>query len=197
MYACIYVVCYEKLNFYFIVKLSSNTNYTNKNKMSNNNRILKKQYFRFIDELQNKTIADYFGISAGNRKLSINVSRNANDKNKYMVEINCINPQQMFDFTSLPYEMNDEIYKFIEEYVKLTFCIEYPNEYPFVPPKWTLDKISYRVNTHVKLDEYYHTIADNHTKCYDFDWSPAIHLETDLVYFIQKINHFDMIFDCK
>ena len=163
--------------------------------MAELHRILNKQYKTFTYDLQNKKIEDYFGISSRNRKLSIRVNKCNNNKQKYMVEINCIKPQSFVNIMGLPLDIARKIHTYIPEYIKITFCIYYPEHYPFTPPVWSLDKISHRVNTQLNLTEYYKYIVDAHNGNYDIDWSPAIKLEADLIIFIQKINHFDMIFE--
>ena len=163
--------------------------------MNELHRILNKQYRTFKNDLQNQKIVDYFGISTNNRELSIRVNKCNGNKQKYMVEINCVTPQKFVNIVGLPLDIAREIHTYIPEYIKISFCIYYPERYPFAPPVWSLENISHRANTQLNIPEYYKYMVDEHNERYDFDWSPAIKLETDLIYFIHKINHFDMIFD--
>ena len=164
--------------------------------MSEHLRMLKKQYKYFKHGLKNQKIEDYYGFSYDNRKLSICVNKCKDNNSKYMVKINYIKPQPFVNIVGLPLEMAKEIHQYVKyEYIKLTFCIEYPIGYPFIPPIWSVDKISHSVNTQLNLTEYYNYIVDNHNTCYQLDWSPAMKLESDLIVFLIKINHFDMIFE--
>ena len=80
--------------------------------------------------------------------------------------------------------------------LKLDCTITYPETYPFCPPVWTLLKIIIKEDIQsIDLKEYYENIVSNHNIQYAFNWSPLIRLEKDILDFIQKINHFEYIFD--
>ena len=47
----------------------------------------------------------------------------------------------------------------------------------------------------INLYEYYKYIVDSHNKIMKRNWSPAIKIEADILYFITKINHFEHLFN--
>lgn len=80
--------------------------------------------------------------------------------------------------------------------LSLDCLISYSQDYPFSPPNWSLTRIVVSDHTqHIDVKEYYKNIVENHNLQYTYDWSPSINLGTDMLDFIQKINHFEYIFD--
>ena len=80
--------------------------------------------------------------------------------------------------------------------LKLDCTITYQETYPFSPPVWTLVNIVIKEDIQsIDLKEYYENIVSNHNLQYTVNWTPSIRLEKDVLDFIQKINHFEYIFD--
>jgi len=78
----------------------------------------------------------------------------------------------------------------------LKCSIHYPQSYPLAPPLWVLDECIIKDDvSSIDLKEYYNYIVSKHNLQYSRLWSPVIYLEIDILEFIQKINHFEYIFD--
>lgn len=95
-----------------------------------------------------------------------------------------------YEFASLPIELSNIIAEYNTYFVNLEIKITFPDSYPFCPPIWSLQEAKYNVSI---PDDYYANIIENHNHHYEYDWSPAISIEKDILYFIQKINHFEYI----
>ena len=63
-------------------------------------------------------------------------------------------------------------------------------------PVWLLQNIKQNVKVQqlVDINEYYSNIINIHNKQNAESWSPATKIETDIVEFIRKINHFEYLF---
>jgi hypothetical protein len=80
---------------------------------------------------------------------------------------------------SIELELPEDILRCIESYLKDTAKIEinYPHDYPFKCPKFTLLDGNEKYINHLHVLNY----------AYDRDWSPAITFEKDILYLIQYI----------
>jgi len=82
-------------------------------------------------------------------------------------------------FPTLPTEVSIHIAKFLYSKQTVAYRIDYPPDYPFKPPKWTLLTIlaplPYQCATHILNYQY------------DRDWSPAISVEKDVLNMIGTI----------
>lgn len=78
----------------------------------------------------------------------------------------------------------------------LKCSIHYPPSYPLESPLWILDECIIKDDvSSIDLKEYYNYIVLKHNLQYSRIWSPIIYLEIDILEFIQKINHFEYIFE--
>lgn len=103
----------------------------------------------------------------------------------------------------LPTELCDIIYSYYSNFISLKFRIDYPGNYPFDQPIWSL--ISEKNDmTHLPknfvLSEYFQELVERHNGQYSelsrgFNWSPSMTIRTDMINFIMRINHFDVIAD--
>lgn len=135
---------------------------------------------------------DYFNIP--NTKLSlININTLHiyiyYDANKDVIEFikktNCIG--------NLPKELINEIIEYIpiHTFLDMNLTIDYPVEYPFRPPQWSLSNISTNCQLKINLTEHYQSIIKEHNKSHGYGWSPATDMDMDILDLFSKINHFD------
>ena len=82
-------------------------------------------------------------------------------------------------FPTLPTEVSIHIAQFLYSKKVVEYRIDYPQDYPFKPPKWTLmtmlAPLPYQFATHILNYQY------------DRDWSPAISVEKDVLNMIGTI----------
>ena len=103
---------------------------------------------------------------------------------------------KFYPIAELPLDVNRFIASFYnEDNISINIEILFPNNYPFHPPVWKLVNVKSNMSVYLNLNDYYDNIINNHNQCYKRDWSPAIDIEKDLLYFIQKINHFSYFYE--
>jgi hypothetical protein len=96
----------------------------------------------------------------------------------------------------IPNEINEIIASYYNiDIIYLQIKIVLTPMYPFHPPEWLLLAVKNNFHHSMNLHEYYQYIVDNHNQQYTHYWSPASDIEKDVVDFIRKINHFDLLFD--
>ena len=154
------------------------------------------RFQRFVDLLENTTIEDYFEINKNttNNKI-ITFSYKKND-NSIFLSIKCIKKNN-YDFYNFPYEISNIISSYCDDIINLEIEINYDYHYPFKNPRWNLLNLEHNIKSLLNLDEYYQYMINNHNLYYDYDWSPIITIEKDIIDFFRKINYFDYIFEYK
>lgn len=125
---------------------------------------------------------EYFGIkNTENRMRRICLEKTNDNIVNYTLTIESYNREfdllknNIFD---LPKDINIYINSYLQNNRKIQYYIELPPNYPFQKPEWTL--IEYKVNG-VKKDAKY-TIF-----CSQFDWSPALSLDKEILNYISTL----------
>lgn len=154
----------------------------------------------FTRIIGDKSIVDYLGIvPRKNEKLSFAMEVFPEQRNCiFSVDFVTQNTPTLKPSFNLPVELCQIINSYSSNFISLKFKIEYHYNYPFVQPKWSL--VSEQNNmTHlpknIVLSEYYQDIVERHNGQYrrGHNWTPAINIRTDMINFIMKILHFDVI----
>ena len=106
----------------------------------------------------------------------------------------------------LPTEISDIVNSYSSNFISLKFRIDYLVNYPFDTPVWSLiyekDDMTH-LPSNFDLNDYYQEIVERHNGQYNevsrgFNWSPSMTIRTDMINFIMRILHFDVITDyCK
>jgi len=164
--------------------------------------ILERSYEQFINNVNDSSIEKYFGIKTINdSKLKISISKmkkiqSINIPIKITLNIQYFKNEKLYNFNNLPIEIIRKIQEYGDHFIDMEIDIYFPNEYPYIRPIWWLSN----VNNNVKLEqplsikEYYNYIINNHNNNNKIYWSPATKIETDIIEFIRKINHFEYLF---
>jgi len=156
--------------------------------------------------VENTTIEDYLGIiPRKNEKISFDMEMFPEEKYcifsvKFVTQNS---PNLKLDFGSLPQELSSIINSYTSNFISLKFKIEYHYNYPFVEPKWSLiseENDMTHLPKNFALNEYYQEIVERHNGQYSeiargYNWTPSITIRTDMINFIVKILHFDIITD--
>jgi ubiquitin-protein ligase len=153
---------------------------------------------RFINKFQDISIQDYFEIKGNDPSEQITFNHQVKDS-VVILEIKFIkNINKIYNIFELPDEINKEISKYYNKvYINLIIHIFFGTNYPFSPPYWLLYDIKNNINIQIDLNNYYRDILFYHNSLNYKHWSPAIDIHTDILDFIQKINHFDYMLDNK
>ena len=144
------------------------------------------------------SLEKYFGITNENGiefKTKINI-QTLDGFNQFELNLDIIIIQnyKIYNLNNLPLDINSLIASYYTpNYIHLKIQITSPEDYPFNPPIWKI--ISVKHSLKINLYEYYKYIVDSHNKIMKRNWSPAIKIETDILYFITKINHFEHLFN--
>ena len=176
--------------------------------MSVQSTLFNRRYGVFRNIIGNTKIEDYFGISceSGN-KLTFEIER-PTDTNYCLLNVQYLAKNEIFNFSHLPVSICSHILSYACNSIQLQFKILFPSTYPFTPPIWSLvdEKNSMSLSSDYNIKTYFETIAERHNEIYkrkrnddpysnSTNWSPAIGIDSDILYFIEKINHFDAICD--
>lgn len=154
-------------------------------------RILEERVKR-LDSLE---MEPYYGIiNTPTKKLNIKMSHSDNES---LFVIKYLQNNIMSDLRFLPLEIINLITSFGDDYISITTKVIYPSDYPFCPPIWSLVDVQHNINTSLNLNDYYEYLVDSHNSQYNTDWSPAIHIDKDLLDFIQRVNHFGYLLEHK
>ena len=123
--------------------------------------------------------------------------------NIFSVKFVTQNTEGLINNFKLPVELCSIIKSYSSNFISLKFKIEYIGNYPFDQPIWSLVSEENDM-THLPkgfvLSDYFHDLVERHNGQYSelsrgHNWSPAIDIRRDMINFILKINHFDMIVD--
>jgi hypothetical protein len=151
-----------------------------------------KRYERFQNKIANSSINKYFGINDTN--INITVNKKNNEEILYL-NIFYLKHQEKINFKIIPNELNDLIHSYLNEYVTIQTDILFPSDYPFIPPIWSLLKVS----SNFDFKDLLHNISEYAVTCHNNqttrDWSPATDIEKDILDFIRKINTFEYVFE--
>ena len=144
------------------------------------------------------SLEKYFGITNENGtefKTKINIQTlDGFNQFELNLDIIIINNYKIYNLNNLPLDINSLIASYYTpNYIHLKIQITSPEDYPFNPPIWKI--ISVKHSLKINLYEYYKYIVDSHNKIMKRNWSPAIKIDADILYFITKINHFEHIFN--
>jgi hypothetical protein len=149
------------------------------------------RFKRFEHAYQTQSLDKYFGLKHNYDVLTI-VPKKI-DVNKLALYIKVVK-NYYYDFKDLPSDISNLISDYLPEYLYICVEITYPSDYPFKPPIYTLLSTKYNlVHLPISIHSYYDTIVNNHNLQYNHEWSPAIDIEKDILYFICRINHFEYL----
>jgi hypothetical protein len=144
------------------------------------------------------SLEKYFGITNENGtefKTKINI-QTLDGFNQFEINLDIIiiHNYKIYNLNNLPLDINSLIASYYTpNYIHLKIQIQSVEFYPFNPPIWKIIDVKHSLN--MNLYEYYKYIVDSHNKIMKHNWSPAIKIEVDILYFILKINHFEHIFN--
>ena len=156
------------------------------------NGILERRFQRFEQE-NNINLKEYFGIiDTPQRSVNFDATHN-NDGTIFTI---CFKENiPMINIECLPMDIIREISSYLNCSLTIKTKIVYPQDYPFEPPQWSLVCVRHNIESRLNLKEYYEYLVETHNNKYSVDWSPAIHINIDILDFISKINHFDYLIE--
>lgn len=159
-----------------------------------NTRLMKQSAYYFND-IQNKTINEYYGID---KDLTIDIFQTHIDT--YLLEFKYIKEvdSNVFNFVGLPDEISKKINSYLFDYINVIYKIKC-NESCFTPPKCSLFSIQYKIpKPYINIIKYYKYLIIKHNCFYnDKHWSPANSIRITVLEIItmMKLNHFKYLFE--
>ena len=157
--------------------------------------ILSRRFQRLEQYVNNTNLKDYYGI-VDTPERSVNVD--AVQKNSETLFTICFKENiPMVNIKCLPMDIICKIASYLNCSLTIKTKIIYPAAYPFEPPQWSLVCVKHNIESRINLKEYYEYLVETHNNKYRLDWSPAIHIDIDILDFISKINHFDYLIECR
>jgi ubiquitin-protein ligase len=137
-----------------------------------------QQFYNIQPELGNKVMID---------------ATKTNNANEMKIIIQYHEPIY-YDIFELPMDISRVVSSYLSSYIIIEFIINYPSDYPFNPPRWSVDSVKHNIHSlPIDVLDYYQYIVQKHNDILRNDWSPGIHIDRDLLAFVQKINHFEYI----
>jgi hypothetical protein len=168
--------------------------------------VLPRRMRDFKNTINDIPIVDYLGIvTRKNEKLSFKMELFPEEKYSiFSVDFVTQNtPHLKKDFLNLPPELSEIINSYSSNFISLRFRIDYLVNYPFDTPIWSLieekDDMMH-LPRNFALNDYYQGIVEKHNGQYNevsrgYNWSPSMTIRTDMINFIMRILHFDVITD--
>lgn len=145
---------------------------------------------RFEQLYQTQSLVKYFGLKHNYDVFEIVPTKT---DNKIILNIQVMK-QHYHDFKHLPSDISNLISEYLPEYIHICVEITFPYDYPFKRSIYTLlSTKSNLVNFPLSINRYYATIVDNHNLQYKREWTPAMDIDKDILYFICRINHFEYL----
>ena len=117
-----------------------------------------------------------------------------------ILHVHYTNTRNTFDLLrnnilELPPEINSMISAYLPSYLILNIRIDFPPNYPFDSPIWSLiDCADHLVSSLQHAEEYYKYIINTHNTSNILNWSPAVKIDNDILVFMVRCNHFDSLF---
>jgi len=159
---------------------------------SNMNINIERRITSFEKFCHNNPLEQYYGIQ-NNNNTQLKIKHVRKEPNKIELNIQ-FEKYQHYDFIHLPEEINNLISEYCTTIIYIRLEIFFPDNYPFMQPNYSFVKVKHNIsNPPINIEEYYKYIIDNHNKQYEINWSPAITIGVDILYFIQRINHFEYL----
>jgi ubiquitin-protein ligase len=157
------------------------------------NQFFERRYSIMPHLLNNVTFQEHYNIqSVLDNKVMVDVTK-TNNANEMKIIVKYHEPIY-YDIFELPMDISRVISSYLSSYIIIEFVINYPSDYPFSPPRWSVDNVKHNLHSEpIDMLEYYQYITQKHNDRYRKDWSPVIHIDTDLLDFFQKIHHFEYI----
>ena len=144
--------------------------------MNLQDRVFNHRFKSFLNNIsQTKNIATYFDLTfKENEYMSITLEKHPqNPENSIILSLKFSKKNNMENISTIPLELLQKIYSYVShEYIHLSFMVIFTNEYPFVPPIWSLmdeknnisSSILYTNNTTFR--DYFQKLIQNHNERY-------------------------------
>ena len=152
---------------------------------------------KLLSRIHDSSLEDYYDLShdveaKGKIKIKMDCPEN---HNMIDLTISYISKYTFIHFRNLPLDVTQIINTYLDDYLSLKIGINYPTDYPFVQPIWSFINLTYNFKCRLDLTCYYGYQIDTHNKMYqnNNNWNPAIDIDKDILEFIQKNNHFNML----
>ena len=166
--------------------------------------ILEKRYINLQRDLDVLNIHKHFNITNASiqllnlNTLEINFETIVNENIiEFMKTIKFIKTSG-FNKLSIPTDILNLIISYIPNrlFLDVNLHVEYPIQYPFRQPVWTLNYVNTNIrHNYIIFEDYYKTMMKNHTNSYITDWSPAMQLHMDYLVIYMKMDHFDELIE--
>jgi ubiquitin-protein ligase len=156
--------------------------------------ILERRFQRF-EEINNINLKEYFGIIDTPQRI-VNIDATHNNE-AVICTVSFKEVNKMVNIECLPMDIIREISSYLNCYLTIKTKIVYPQDYPFDPPQWSLVCVRHNIESRLNLKEYYEYLVETHNNQYSVDWSPAIHINVDILDFIRRLNNFDYLLECR
>jgi hypothetical protein len=143
------------------------------------NQVFQHRFRKFIKNIsekssQTKNIATYFDLTCKpNEHLSIILQKHPQkSENCIVLSLEFIQKKPMEQLSlSLPMELIQKIYSYLSyEYIHVSFMITFTDEYPFVPPKWSLMDEKNNVSSsmlymnNITFRDYFQSMIESHNE---------------------------------
>jgi hypothetical protein len=168
--------------------------------------LFNRRYNYFIQAIDNKTLDTHFNLQckSGN---CVNITLDKPDSTRCcLLKIEFLKRPDIINFPGIPTSICSHILSYAHSYIKIQIKIWFPSTYPFRPPVWSLDEITECMNLPVEynLKTYFEDAVTLHNEIYNrprkpysndlcINWTPAIGIDSDILYFIERSCDFDSI----
>jgi hypothetical protein len=172
------------------------------------NSLFHRRYRSFLQTIDDEKLEKYFNLQCkpGNR-ISLTLDKPENT-GYCLLKIEYLKRPDVISFSRIPTSICSHILSYAHSYIKIQIKIWFPSTYPFRPPVWSLDEITECMSLPVEynLKTYFEDAVTLHNEIYNrvrkpnrndtcINWTPAIGIDSDILYFIERSCDFDSLCD--
>ena len=130
---------------------------------------IERSYTKFLNAVDTKSIPAHYDIST---EFNITVTKTANDS--FTIDISYENNPPLISQLHLPIDIHNYIKTFLYKKNHMNSTLFYPEQYPFRPPKWSIDNTSIKLKNELNI----------YNRALEESWLPCLNFENEVLCYL-------------
>ena len=130
---------------------------------------IERSYTKFLNAVDTKSIPAHYDIST---EFNITVTKTANDS--FTIDISYENNPPLISQLHLPIDIHNYIKTFLYKKNHMNSILFYPEQYPFRPPKWSIDNTSIKLKNELNI----------YNRALEESWLPCLNFENEVLCYL-------------